>query len=512
MTSERHLFTPRQIALLAVGFLVLNLIWLAPWFDALQLGFEDEGSVIGPAHDILAGKMLYRDLFQWAGPNGFALTALWLAIFGEGVHQARWLMATVSGVQSLLTCLVTARCVDRRSGILAGLAYCFAGVPLYAILNYHWFAGCVLTATVLAWISRRPLLAGFLLGVTGLTLQTDGVAGVLGLGGAWLVVRLSKGRFGESLSLTRACLGLALGAGLPLAVMLALGILPDFYRCSFQFVFQQYADFGKWPYKPFLLNQVAGLWNGQGFGAFANAARYVVNYTLFFLWPLLALLRLRHRPSFAMLSVLGVLAGQAMAVSGRMSLHNLHYLFPLWLVCLFQFRHLALGLLLLLVQFMAGLQARLEVRSDSAPVTFPNGETLRVRPAWWAPNLQAVIAKSNEVSQRGEAIFVFPNFNNLYMLLGRTNPTGYYQMIPLFHTPQQIDHQLEAMRAAKVKVIFDQQFDPYWLAVGNYPGIDAQEFARHYVLLQSLLSQIAPVYPIVVPQGQIVAPPRPAQK
>lgn len=510
-------FSSRQIWALVAAFLVLNVLWLYPFLDCLLLGYEDEGCIIGPAHDILMGKTLYRNIFQFTPPIIYLLTSVWFGIFGVGIHQARWLMILISAAQSLLTCLLTARCTGQRlNGVLAGLAYALVAIPFYAMLNYHWFGTCMLTATLVAWTCGYPAVAGFLLGLTGFSLQTDGVAGLLGLGLAWVVARsrLLAKRGVEPLSssfMLRFLAGLLLGGGLPVVAMLLLGILPDFINSCVLFVLRQYHDFMRYPYLPFHQASLAPLWTWTSFDAVARALRFLVNFTLFFLWPALAIVRilLRWAPegtALPLLSVLLVLSGQVAATHDRMNLHNLHYLLGLWLVFLFQFRSRVLIGLFLVVQLLAGWAGRQQVMGGY-PVKFPNGERLRAFPARWGPHLEEIVRISEATTRPGDTIFAFPNFNNLYILLNRANPTGFSIIIPMYNTPEQLEGVLRTLRENHVKIIYDQCFEPYALAIQQYPSIDPREFVRQYVDFQYRLSQLAPMVQVTVPSLDPGPPP-----
>jgi hypothetical protein len=152
----------------------------------------DEFIVVYDAHRMVTGQVPYRDFFNFITPGIF----LFLAAVESLAGQPSITLGRYAGLVVLLITAVSAWVLLRRSGwsacraaILSAI-YPVALYPFWAVPSHQWLANACLVGT-LAVLSGYPALgtagwalAGVLVGLAGLSLQTQGVvaltfAGVL---------------------------------------------------------------------------------------------------------------------------------------------------------------------------------------------------------------------------------------------------------------------------------------------------------------------------------------------
>ncbi len=107
---------PRGSVVAVVAVTVVFVLSGAVHIAAARLN-GDEGWYALAAVNLLHGKALYRDVLFTQGPFAAYLEALWFAVFGAGIAQARGLALTLGVVTVALSCTT----VTRRAGTLAGV-------------------------------------------------------------------------------------------------------------------------------------------------------------------------------------------------------------------------------------------------------------------------------------------------------------------------------------------------------------------------------------------------------
>lgn len=224
---------PAWIAIGAATVYMVRTGW-GRWHDPVI----DFGREIYLAWRITQGDVLYRDLATFNGPLSPYVNALWLTIFGQGLHTLMWCNLAVAAAIMAMVYIITLRVAGRAAAVAAALMFALVSafsqfgytgnenylapyshegthgiaLSLAALLCLHRFARCD---------SRRWLAAtGAAAGLVCLTKVEIALAvvGAVGLGwgaSAWLR------RVGSKRAALEAAT-LAGGALLPMAVAFAL--------------------------------------------------------------------------------------------------------------------------------------------------------------------------------------------------------------------------------------------------------------------------------------------------
>lgn len=234
---------PRRVWVEALVILLLLLILGLP--NLVYPFGTDQGEYAQIASEMLAGKVIYRDVFNVKPPVTHVLHAAAQLLFGHNMLGLRlldwWWQAATGVVIGLITSLLYRR---RYIGILAGLLY---GIGYYSVDFWHsaqtdGFVNLPAALSVLFFLLglalSRPgrgwwVAAGAMVGVAVLTKYPIGLL----LPILWLILFLVQG-------VNRASLGrgfwLGLGFGLPLLFFVALsglrGGLPAFLDIQFGYI------------------------------------------------------------------------------------------------------------------------------------------------------------------------------------------------------------------------------------------------------------------------------------
>jgi 4-amino-4-deoxy-L-arabinose transferase-like glycosyltransferase len=169
------LFFAVAVGAAAGGILIST---FSPAFHPLQ---ADETVLALGAKQLLDGSVLYRDFYVHVPPFGFYLIAGWFSLFGASLAALRILsiLVMVAGTIVLFAAM-------RRGGApnawaaIAALTFAGISVAVWPVPSHHYFALVLGFAALLTVAGARPspvqwLFAGILVGLSGLTLQTEGV-------------------------------------------------------------------------------------------------------------------------------------------------------------------------------------------------------------------------------------------------------------------------------------------------------------------------------------------------
>lgn len=210
-------------ALAGVGFLLLR----------RGINLSDEGFLLQQSLDMLAGKVLYRDIEMFIAPGIWFLVAGLFALVEPSVLASR----IVAAGSYFAVAAVVFRIVQVRVGGRAGLRYGAACVFLYAALavwsfphwTWAWYSPwsilCALLAlqTLLRWRDdprpRRLFWVGLFVGGTALFKQNYGFFAAAGCGLGVVLLRLER-REPPSVWVPGALLdGLRIAGGVVLAIL-----------------------------------------------------------------------------------------------------------------------------------------------------------------------------------------------------------------------------------------------------------------------------------------------------
>lgn len=228
----------RELVAAAVGLLALFAQLPSLNRGAVPL---DEGQLVAIADRILAGEVLYRDIYTGIFPGIYYVTAALFGVFGEDVVVTRWAAALVNAGIAVGLYLVGARAMRPAWALLAPALYValvpFA-YPALTMFNYSPLA-MVLAVWALVFLLRYlegarlrdAALSGLMLGACGLVKQNFGALASLAV-----AIGLAWGRLGNGPLARRSLLGGILPivlcavapALLALAALAGAGALPAF--------------------------------------------------------------------------------------------------------------------------------------------------------------------------------------------------------------------------------------------------------------------------------------------
>ncbi len=211
----------------AAGVGLLALCAQLPFLDRGTVPL-DEGQLVAIGDRILAGEVLYRDIYTGIFPGIYYLTAGLFGAFGADVLVTRWAAALVNAATAAVLFAVGARAMRARWAALAPLLYValvpFA-YPALTMFNYSPLA-LLCALGVLLFLLRylesgswAPAVgAGLLLGACGLVKQNFGAYAAVAL-----TLGLAFGRLGGPAAARGFLRPLALVASC--ALLPALGVL-----------------------------------------------------------------------------------------------------------------------------------------------------------------------------------------------------------------------------------------------------------------------------------------------
>lgn len=190
----------------------------APVASALGWGFyavqADETTFAWAGARLLQGALPYRDHITHLPPLSLATVAAWFGLFGTSLAALRTLQVFLGALLGALLCTaLRQRGLKPWAAMLGALPFGFLAFGVWPVPSHHYLA-CVFALAALAVAghpereagSRRALAAGFLGGLSGLSLQTEGALVLV-----WLLLRPWKG------GIFRGRILLGVGAAVPVA-------------------------------------------------------------------------------------------------------------------------------------------------------------------------------------------------------------------------------------------------------------------------------------------------------
>ena len=173
----------RRLTDAAVGVLMgaAAALYLSAWPN--NLGTSDEAYYLFHAKRLLAGEVLYRDMFDFITPLFTDLMAVLFRLFGAGMTTARTFNAVVHG-GIVLVVYLTCRAAGVRTGLAAtaAVAHLALGQPAWQYASPHWTSTLVTGLLLWASLDRRwarqrggLVVQGLLLGVLLALQQQKGV-------------------------------------------------------------------------------------------------------------------------------------------------------------------------------------------------------------------------------------------------------------------------------------------------------------------------------------------------
>jgi hypothetical protein len=157
-----------------------------PFFRTV-FSLGDEGVLLHGAEQILQGKTIYTDFFEFLPPGGFVFTAAWLHLAGLSVWAVRTLaIVTIAGIACLiyLACRVVSKSAPLSAALTIGWVVMSQGV--WTQLSHHWITTMFSMVTVWAALAeveqaRRwwPVIAGLASGAAAMVTPTCGAFAML---------------------------------------------------------------------------------------------------------------------------------------------------------------------------------------------------------------------------------------------------------------------------------------------------------------------------------------------
>ncbi|MEE2673210.1 MAG: hypothetical protein VX466_05405 [Myxococcota bacterium] len=197
------------------------------------INLSDEGFLLQQSVDMLAGKILYRDIEMFIAPGIWFLVAGLFQLVEPSVLASRAIAAVSYFALALVSFRLVRSQVGGRTGLHAG-AICVAVYAVLAVWSFpHWtwawyspwsilFALLALQC-VLSWREdRRNLwlfLAGACIGLTAIFKQNYGLFALAGCGLSVVVLRIEKREAWGALGRAAVFDGLRMGGGLALAIL-----------------------------------------------------------------------------------------------------------------------------------------------------------------------------------------------------------------------------------------------------------------------------------------------------
>lgn len=163
------------------------------YLSAFPLLFHspDEPHMLHQAKRVLAGEVMYRDIFELTTPGWAYLMAALFWLFGTTLRTARLAVAVIHGFSVVLVFIAC-----RRLGVrcplawATGAAYLVVAQPAYPVASYHWLATMLSVLLLVLCIELRGrsgwiFAAGVVVGLIAAVHQQRGLS--LGAGVALIV-------------------------------------------------------------------------------------------------------------------------------------------------------------------------------------------------------------------------------------------------------------------------------------------------------------------------------------
>ncbi len=205
----------------------------------------DEGILLRGGSEMLAGKKLYTDFFEFYPPGGLLITQAWLSVFGASFASARALAiaSVVAGACfAYLACAVASESVLVPAGLVA--AWLVMSQGHWTMVDHHWFTTCF--SMLAAWASlatlrgtgpsrATSLLAGLASGAAAMVTPTRGALAMLAAAGSLVDFRDRK------IQMAACVAGCAVAPILCLAYILLNGEAPAAYADIIRFPATSYS-------------------------------------------------------------------------------------------------------------------------------------------------------------------------------------------------------------------------------------------------------------------------------
>lgn len=490
-------FRPGTEAMIVAALSSATFVYIYSWPQLL--GTADEAHFLYQSREILAGRVPYRDLFEFYTPLSFFLMAGAFALFGVKLATAKVFMALVHALTVGLVFKAGRRVGVRRS--LAGAAsilYLVIGPSAWPYASPHWIAACLLVALLFV-LTKRPLekkslvWLGLLTGLLTATQQQVGVPIAIGIGLVLIAESLLDRRAGQSTSVREltqrvgmfAATAVGTTSAVLLTVMISAGPMPLFEQL--------------------VLHPLTGYRSNiqADWGVVGGLTQWLAFYTL----P--ALLRVLS-PGLLAISLLRlVIASRAPLPSafGNLPAQTIHLFFCVCSVLYYpDFIHLAFISSVVLVvgaETMEWALARLEAmtsvprlgalvsltlvllsiaRLSATRVDLHDKFHLAHETAFgWVDfqsekHRQFFLDVSSELDQsRERSLFCYPVYTSLYLTTGAHNPTRHVVMRPKYLSTAAYDEAIRTLDAERVQtlvlspVFLDIDSDPmYAYVMRNY--------------------------------------------
>jgi len=149
----------------------------------------DEGILLRGGSEMLAGKKLYTEFFEFYPPGGLLVTEAWLFVFGHSFVAARALAiaSIVAGACfAYLACAVASESVLLSAGLVS--AWLVMSQGRWTMVDHHWITTCF--SMLAAWLSLASLrwsgpqlkssfMAGLASGAAAMVTPTRGALAIL---------------------------------------------------------------------------------------------------------------------------------------------------------------------------------------------------------------------------------------------------------------------------------------------------------------------------------------------
>jgi hypothetical protein len=168
--------------------LALSIICCLPFMRTIYW-FGDEGILLHGAEQLLSGKVLYKDFWEFYPPAGFLITEGWMSVFGQSLESVRCLaVLMVVGT----TCFSYLACLLVSGDVLLAVALVVFGMMATRIgsvaIIHHGMTTMLSVAA--AWLSLLSItrkgagvgssfLAGMVAGIAAVITSTRGVYAII---------------------------------------------------------------------------------------------------------------------------------------------------------------------------------------------------------------------------------------------------------------------------------------------------------------------------------------------
>ena len=144
----------------------------------------DEGILLRGATEILSGRALYRDVFEFYPPGGFLLTAAWLKLGGVWIPWIRVLVfLNTAAIATLAFCCSRAAGVSRWMSAALPLTWVMSSEGFLTQVNHHLITTALSLASMLAVLAPptggSAFVAGLAAGAAGMVTSTRGLLAAL---------------------------------------------------------------------------------------------------------------------------------------------------------------------------------------------------------------------------------------------------------------------------------------------------------------------------------------------